>query len=267
VRRYGESSEFDQDIEDYQIALERQVRPATSFGLVAASGETEFVDDIAPNYRIDQLFLRVNRTLSRSTLTADLGTNEISSDTQSRRDPLLNFAWNRFVGTRSNLGIIASKGFTGTGDIGTGGSGFATATPFERQRVGVLYGLTGGRTDAAFGINAGEEDYAGGSEIDNDYESVNLEILYRATTRLDVGLRYERYDREYQDSTMPAASQADRTTGIWLNRNLNRRLSIAFSVWHYETISDRRVDETTWEFRFVYSPTGDTSSAMGSVGR
>lgn len=265
ARRYERSAQVDNDSNDFQIALARQTRPATSFALVAASSETEYVDGLAPTYQIDRLFVRIEKTSSNGTLSADLGTNEISSDAQKRRDPLLNLTWDWSVGARSTLGITAAQGFTNSGDVGTGGSTLVTTDPAEQKTLGVNYSLGGERTTFRAGIGAGEEDYAGSTAIDNDYQSAVLTIDYRVTMRLSIGARYDRYDREYT-GTVPT-SQEETTAGIWLNRTLGRRFSIALDVSRYESTGIDRVEETRSEFRFAYSPTGDTSRALTSIGR
>jgi hypothetical protein len=266
AQRYEESPQADNDSNNYQLVLSRQARPTTEFALGATSSEYEYVDGVAPTYRIDQLFLRVAKTLPRGTLDADVGTNEIKSDTESRRDPLLNLTWSRLLGARSNFVMTAAQGFTRSG-VGTGGTALVTTTPFERQSLGVNYTFTGERTTVLIGLEAGQDDHAGGGTIDNDYLSNNLVIDYRISARLDIGLRHQRYDREYGDPTAPSASQEDRTTGVWLNRTFGRRFSIALDASRYEALTDPRIEETRWELRLVYSPTGDTASAMGSIGR
>jgi hypothetical protein len=267
ARRYEDSAQFDNDSDDYQLGLMRQVRPTTAFGLVVASSETEYVDGVAPGYQIDQLFLRIGRTLRRNTLSADLGTNEISSGPQGRREPLVNLTWSRFLGARSTFGVTAAQGFTGTGDTDIGGSALVTGTPFEQESLGVSYGLAGERTTVGLGFTVGQEDYAGGSTVDNDYELADLRVDYRVTPRLNIGFRYQWYQREYQDPAALSTSQEDRTAGAWLNRTLGRRFSIALDVSRYQATGVQRIEETRWEFRFMYSPTGRTSGAMGSIGR
>jgi hypothetical protein len=267
ANRYEESGQVDNDGDFYELTLARQARPTTVFALGATSSETEFVDGVAPSYQIDQLFLRVNKTLRRGTLNADVGTNEVGSDTQSRRDPLLNLAWNRSVGARSTLTATAQQGFTNTADTATLGAALVTVDPFEQKTAGIDYGFAGESTSVTLGLNAGEEDYAGGSTLDNDFRSANFEINYRASARLNIGVRYERWKRESQDNTLPSQSMEDRTSGVWLNRTFGRRFSVALDVSRYESIAVESVDETRTELRFAYSPTGDTASALRSVGR
>jgi hypothetical protein len=267
AQRYEESEQFDNDSDYYELGLSRQVRPTTALALVGTSSEAEYVDGVAPTYRIDQLFVRIDSTLRRSTLSVDVGTNEISFEAQSRRDPLLNLSWSRLVGARSTLGITAAQGFTDTGDIGIGGSAIVTATPFEQETIGVDYSLAGSRVTIGVGITTGQEDYAGGTMIDNDYRSTDLTIGYSVSARLRIGFRYEFYDREFQDSLAPSTTQEDTTAGLWLDRSLGQRFSIAFDISRYEATGSQRIEESRWEFRFMYSPTGRTSSAMGSIGR
>jgi hypothetical protein len=263
AERYEDSTYADRESDDYQVALSRQVRRATAFALVAGSGETEYVDGAAPSYRIDQLFLRIDRTLPNSSLNADLGTNEIASDTQSRRDPLFDVSWNRSLSDRSTFGVTATRGFTDAGDIGIGGTALVTTAPSEQKALSFDYNVAADRMNFGVGAILGEEDYAGGTTIDNDYESATFRIDGRVSPRLDMGFLFVWYDREYLDGTAPATSQ-DRTAGVWLNRSLGPRFSIAFDVSRYEAAD---IEETRWEVRFMYSPLGRTSGAMGSTGR
>jgi hypothetical protein len=269
ANRYEESTQVDNNSDFYELTLSRQARPTTLFALGATSNETEYEDDVgAPSYRIEQLFLRVNKTMRLGTLSADLGTNEIASDAQSRRDPLLDFTWTRSLGTRSSLRFTASQGFMNTGRGGSGGTALITTNPFEQKTAGMTYGLGGERTNVTVGISGGEEDYAGGATLDNDFRSASFTIRYRATPRLNFGLRYERFDREYQDALGQPLTNDDDTAGVWLNHTLGRRFSIALDVSQYESMAiDQSVDETRTEIRFAYSPTGSTSAALGSIGR
>jgi hypothetical protein len=267
ARRYEESTQNDSDSDDLQISLSRQVRPATAFALVADASETNFIGVEAPTYRINQLFVRIDRTARRSTLSADLGTNEIDSNTQSRRDPLFNVAWTRSLGARSVVGITATEAFRDTGDVGIGGSEIVTPSPFEQRSVALDYTLEGQRTIVGVGLSTGDEDYAGGTTIDNAYRSADLTIDYRVTPRLGLGFLYQWYGRDYEDASAPSTAQEDRTAGVWLNRALGRRFSIAFDLSRYEADGAQNVEEERWELRFTYSPIGTASSSLGSIGR
>jgi hypothetical protein len=266
AQRYEESEQANNDSDNYALVLSRQARPTTLFALGANSSEFEYVDGVAPTYKIDQLFLRVEKTLPSGMLNADVGTNEIESDTDSRRDPLLNVEWTRSLGSRSNFAMTATQGFSRSG-VHAGGTALVTTTPFERKSFGADYTFAGERTTVVMGLEVGQDDHAGGQTIDNDYRINSLVIDYRISPRLDIGFRHVRYDREYEASGAPSASEEDRTAGVWLNRTLGQRFSIALDVSRYETISDPRIEENRWEVRFIYSPTGDTAGAMSSIGR
>ena len=142
-----------------------------------------------------------------------------------------------------------------------------TPDPFEQKSLGFSYGLAGDRTSFIAGFEVGEEDYAGGLVIDNDYQSSNLTVDYRVTQRLNVGLSYNRYNRDYQETTAPSPSQEDRTAGVRMNLTIGRQFSIALDVSRYEATGNQLVEETRSEFRFAYSPTGDTPRALASIGR
>jgi hypothetical protein len=268
ARRYDESTQIDNDNDIYQLALARTTSPTTFVALVAGTSETNYENDVAPTYEIDEVFLRIDKAQPHGRFTADIGTNEIGSGTQSEKSPLLNIDWTRSMRSRSTLGISASREFTDSGSDVTSGAGvFVTTAPFEHKRVDLTYYFTGERTTVSLAAGVGEEDYAGGTDLDNDFQNDFLTVAFRASVRLDLGIRYEQYDRESPESTGLANSQSDRTFGIWLNRTLGEKFGVALNVSRFEGSGIESIDETRTEIRFGYSPTGSTSSALRSTGR
>jgi hypothetical protein len=268
ARRYDESSQVDNDHDLYEIQLSRQARPTTLVAFVASSSETEYVDDAALPYQIDQLFVRVDKTLRLGSLNADVGTNEISSGTQNRRDPLLDLSWTRMLGTRSIFGVSVGQEFAESGTYqGATGDALVTTDPFQQRSLDITYRLTGDRATASVSFGVGEQDYAGASTLDNDYQSTSMILYYRISPRIDIGLRYTRYDREALDGAVSFETQDDRNGGVWLNWTLGRRYSVAVNMSRYNATGNQAADEDRTEIRFSYSPTGSTSAALGSIGR
>ena len=267
-RRYDESAQIDNENDNFEISLARQASRTASYALVASTSETEFEGNIAPGYEIDRVVIRMNKLQSRGELNVDIGTNEISSATQSQRDPVLSVDWSRSLSGRSDIGIAALREFSDSGNYAGDAAGtLVTTAPFEQKRLDVSYDLTGARTSVSLGMGIGEEDYAGGTTFDNDFENAYLAITYRSTARLQFGFDYDLYDRTSPVMAGPGSSQEDRTAGVWLNRLLGRSFSVALDISRYEGSGAFSVDETRTELRFSYSPTGDTAAALQSIGR
>jgi hypothetical protein len=267
ARRFDESTQIDNDSDSYEVALSRQARPRLNLALVANTSETTYVDSpLLMPYDIDQFFVRMNRTLSGGTLSADLGTNKIASGQQNSQNPLLDVTWDGSLGTRSRLRVSSSRQFMDSGTYqGATGDTLVTTDPFEQERLEIAYRLTLDRTIATLGALIGQDDYAGESPLDNDNQSINATLEHRFSSRISVGIRYLLYERDYGAGTGSTAE--DRTRGMWASCNVGRHLTIGVSVSRFESEGLQQVDETRKEVRLAYGPRGEVSRAFASIGR
>jgi hypothetical protein len=272
-RRYDESAQVDNDNEHYELALMRQTSSTGSVGMVVSTDQTEYVDGLASEYEIDRIFFRVNRRYRNGELSADLGTNEIGSGSQSRRDPLIAISMTRMLSARSELRLLASRQFTDNGlqtqsPLGPPGAPaniIVTTAPYELQNLEVGYGLTQERTRFALRFGIGEEDYAAGTALDHDLELLSLSLDRDISRSLGIGFSYDLYERDFQDAATVAEEEG--TTGIWLSWALGRRFGLGVGMSRYERSGAVDVDESRTVFRFSYSPTDSPSSAVASMGR
>jgi hypothetical protein len=273
--RYDESGQIDNDNDRYELELSRQTSPSATFGLVATTEQTEYSDDLASEYQIDRLFVRINKEFRNASLRADIGSNQIGSGAESRRDPLLDFSLTRRLRAHSEVSISAGREITDTGSQirssldGSASSSdlIVTAAPFERKGFGVSYGLRQLRTDFFLRLGVGEEDYAAGPSLDNEFASSALTLSYGISERIDIGFQYQLYERDFRNAGGSSVTERDSTAGARLHCAVGRRFGLAFGAARYERTGTQSVDETYWEIRLGYSPSGSTSTTLGSLGR
>ena len=141
-----------------------------------------------------------------------------------------------------------------------------TPSPLEQKRLSVTYQLTMSRTTVTTSIGTYADDYFSGNAVDNDWQTLHLSVLRAIAPQLNVGIDYDRVDREFGDSSTQPDS-TDSWTSLWLNRAIGRRLFFGFVVLMYDRSSLDRVDEQRYELRFGYTPTSSQARAMASTGR
>ncbi len=274
-RRYDESVQIDNDNDHYELAVMRQTSTIGSVGLVASTDQTEYVDGLTSEYEIERLFFRVNRTYRNGQLSADLGTNEIGSGPQSRRDPLVAITTTRMLSARSELRLVATRSFTDSGSQtqsplglpGTPANIIVTTAPFEQKNLELGYSLTQERTRFGLRFGVGEEDYAAEASLDHDFEMWSLSLDHDISRGFDIGFSYDFYERDFQGSASPGVAEEESTAGVWLSWALGRRFGLGLGVSRYERSGTTSVDENRTVFRFSYSPTDNASSAVASMGR
>jgi hypothetical protein len=277
-RRFDESSQIDNDSVLSELGLYRQISRTARIGLVASWNDVEYVDVIAPEYRIDRLGLRYEKELATGRVLADVGTNEITAGPFQSDEPLYNFVWTRSLTARSELSIRAARELTDAGGALASGLGpgiegesftdvVVTPNPFEQQRFGVSYVLTMSRTVVSADISSWKDEYIGNPTLDNDSTTLHASFVRTISPRLTFGIGFDEVDRDFGDSATPQPDGEDSWLGAWLNRTLGRRFSLALAIANYERSGGESYDERRYELRFGYSPTDSGVAAMRYVGR
>jgi hypothetical protein len=277
-RRFEESSQVDSDVVLSELGLYRQTSSTARFGLIASWNDVEYVDVIAPEYRIDRLGLRYTKELATGRVLAEVGTNEISAAGFDSDEPLYNFEWTRSLTARSELSIRAAQELTDAGGAlasglapGIEGGSFTdvvvTPNPLEQRRFRVSYVLTMSRTVLSADIGSWKDDYIGNPAYDNDSTMIHASFVRTISPRLSFGLVFDEIDRDFTDSAGGQPDGEDSWFGAWLNRTLGRRFNLGLAIASYERSGADSYDELRYELRFGYSPTQSGGAAMRSVGR
>lgn len=275
-RRFDESQTVDSDSLLSNIGVYRQLTSVSRVGLIIGSDDVEYVDVVAPDYKIDQVRVRYERQLATGRVLADVGTNEISAGGFANDGSLYDFRWSRALTARSELSVQAAQELTDAGgmlvtglepefDGGSFTDILVVPSPLEGQRLVLGYRLTMSRTAISASLGSFEEDYVGTAAADNDATRLHLDFVRTITPRLALGLAYDDVEREFVDNAQP--NSEDSWTSAWLYRTFGRRMFIGFGILNYDRAGTDSYGEERYEFRFGYSPTNSEVAAMASTRR
>lgn len=277
-RRFDESSDVDSDSNFYELGLYRQASPTARLGIVASSNDVEYVDVLAPEYRIERVGLRYEKELSTGRVLADLGTNEVTTAGADSDEPRFSLVWTRSLTARSELGIRAAREFSDSSGVleavlapGLEGASFTdvvvSPNPLEQERFGVSYVLTLSRTVASVELDSRRDEYLGNAAFDNDSTVTRLSLVRTVSPELSFGVVHEKVRRDFSTGEAAQSDDEDAWTGAWVNRAFGRRFNLGFSISRYDRKGLQSYDERRYELRVGYSPTASGSSAMGLAGR
>ncbi len=273
VRRYDEAVTANSDSTEYELGLFRQTRRTVQVGIVAATNEIEYTELTAPSPQIDRLSLRYIKTLPSGTMTAEVGRNEVTAGTLVNEEPLFDFAWNRTIGSRSQVNVIAARRFTDSGGLLTtddallvGSVILSAPNPLEAKRVTAQYLLTGERTSFSVLLGTAQFRYVGDTTLDNDSNEAQIDYTRTVSQRLMFGASYELVDRDFQENASTAPHDKDSTLSAWVNRGLGRHFAVGLAIAKYTRGGIQSFDERRYEVRLAYSPIQNAVD-MGTLGR
>ena len=169
------------------LNLTRQIDPLRRIGLNANGSRIEYDNDLT-SYDITRVFLRYESVLSSGEVMIDLGADRIQdrlSDQRSDTEPLVRFAWQRDVFSRSRLEISAGRQFIDLGSSANPGdiSGIdpqrpdrltPDSRPFEETRGDVLYLVNYSRTNLSFGASYSYQDFEDSLQQDARFSSIGF---------------------------------------------------------------------------------------------
>jgi hypothetical protein len=277
TRRYDQSTSVDSDSVVYQLGLFRQASPTARIGIVANADNIDYVDSNAAPYDIDRLSLRYEKMLATGAVSTDIGTNKIRSRGVRTNRPLFTFGWSRSLTPRSALSITAARELTDSSNLVSGttridntidvGDVLVSANPLEHKTLGISYVLTMARTDISFGVVDTDEAYVGATTLDNKFTTTRIGFHRALSPRMDLGSSYDKSRRDYQDSAVPRADDIDTVLSAWLSHSLGRRYIVALAWSDYRRRGSQALDESRYELRFGYSPTGNGVASLRSIGR
>jgi hypothetical protein len=276
ARRYDESSNVDSDSVVYELGFFRQASETAVIGINATSNEVDYTVGNAPTYDIDRLSLRYDKMLASGAVHAALGKNKITFSNGSSDQPLFDFGWSRALTARTTLALTAAREFTDAGGLvaptsvanPTGaGETLVSTSPLEQKRLGVSLTLKMTRTDLTFALGNADESYVGATTLDDDVTTTQVAVRRMLSPRLDLGGSFDRARREYSGGGLSRADDQDTTISAWLARSLGRRFNAVLAWSQYQRHGNLAFNETRYEVRIGYSPTGSGAAAMASAGR
>jgi hypothetical protein len=252
--RYEESNPLDSNSLAVALGVFRQISGTTRAGLVADREEVEYPSD-SREYEIETFALRYERRLAAGDAFVEAGESRLTYLGEQSTGPLLRLTWHRVLSPRSDVTIRGAMEFTDAASLyGRTDSELVALTenPTERTGVGVVYQLSGFRTNFSVDLNASQDDFAGDEAFDNKSAIVRLNIGRAFTIRMRAGITHERTRREFSETS---STYRDSGTGAWLDRRFGQRLSLRASLWKFKAYGQDPFDESRYEIRLSYRPT------------
>ena len=152
--------------------------------------------------------------------------------------PYVDIAWEKDVGTRSQIGLSVSNQFV---DFAQGiqftdaffldaerlDGVFLVPDVYEQTNMAVSFGIEQDRMNVAINARLLEDRYQSAVEYDNDSTQLEFTVDRTISSRTQVGLRLSAIKRDFVN-----VSQDDRDTRaqLWLRRQFSGKLSLSVSV-------------------------------------
>jgi hypothetical protein len=260
ARRHEETKALDAKSRAYEAGVFRETGTTSRWGIVAMQNDVDY-DNGLLSYTIRGSAIRYERLLATGEVLAELGRNELQLGDTRDSGPRALLGWRRGIGSRSRLGLTATKEFTDTGAmfalttdrplVTDPGSGILAADAMEQTRVELLYELDGAKTDIAIGVSGNEDRFQRDSTLDNDSSTVRWEVQRMLSGRTTLTVGAENVRRSFVGSL---GTEGDRVTEVSLDHRLGRRLTCAAIVTKYQRSAADSFDELQYELRLNYRP-------------
>jgi hypothetical protein len=235
---FQESSRVDSDSEDYELTFNRQISTTMQVGFGGAREDVEFEGATDKNVT-KSYFLLYDRQLSSGGTGLRVGRTEVEVGSATFSSPLLDLSWVRNLGTRTRLGVTATKGFSDAAtsfvrDNGATGPGteyvIAVRDPYEFERLALNLAVSSERTTFTFSVAAGESRYTETTDFDNDDRWFDVTILRELRATLRLGASAGRWNREF---VTVAREDTDRYRELFLDKEFSPRWSMRFTAQQF----------------------------------
>ncbi len=244
---FYEDSDADSDSISGGLSLIRAISPNRGASLNASGERVEFDSDQGlSDFERYSLYLQFTSEISRGSLSAQIGANEVHADGQTFDGTLASLSLDRQISPRSSIGLSINQSFTDAGNFfgglesvfrpGRESSIVPVRDPFETRLVTASYNYDKGRVNLTATVSASDDDYESASSFDSrrlqGTLSTRVELASAWSSRLL--LRYE--DRDFQtveriDEYLTAAfsvgKQISRTVFLGFEYRLEDRASDA----------------------------------------
>jgi hypothetical protein len=228
---FDETNRIDNESENYELTFNRELNATTQVGIGGSRRDVEF-DGATDSNETKSYFLLYDRQLSSGGTTIRVGRSEVEIGSTRWTTPLVDLSWVRNLGTRTRLGVTATKGFSDAATAfvrgnGAGGPGtefvIAVRDPYEFARVGLNLALTYERTVVTLNLGTGDAQYTQNVDFDNDDRSFGIALQRELRARLRFGASVGLWEREF---VRVAREDTDRYRELFLDKTFGPRWSM-----------------------------------------
>ncbi len=260
-----EESETDSESLSGGMSFNRALSPRRTLSLRATGQRVEYDTDFGlQDFETYAAFLALESEISRGSLTAQLGRNEVHANGETFSGTLASIQLDRKLSASSSLGVSVNQRYTDAGSYfggldtvfrpGLESSVVPVRNPFESRQLRASYSYDKGRHSLT--VNAGSSSFI--YETDNTFDSDRTELGLSVTSELGNSwsvrgrLRLEDRDFETLDRNDTYAIAA-----LSVDRSLSRTLSISLEYRYEDRDSDadgQDYIENRLTLQFRYTP-------------
>lgn len=249
-KTYIERTDQDNETVLGSVGLSRQLSEAATLSLNASTSEVDFDDDTQFfDYTVEQAFLRLSLTGSRTSLTLDGGGSRVEQDRSSSKSEslLARLELTRQVGARSSLRLSAGTTPSNTsqsfrrdqqesGDVDVGPDGaVAAGDEFQADYAYLTFATDWERGALTVVLSARSEDHETFSVLDRDQYRALVTVSRDLTPSVSMDVHGQYLD-EKQTQTGLAFDQWG--AGLGMSWELSQRISLHARVDHFVGSSD-----------------------------
>ncbi len=249
-----EESDADSETLDGTVSLQRAVSPNRTLSLNLSAARVEF-DDVQGTSGFDQYsaYVSINSEISRGTLRASLGANEVHDRGDVFSGTFAELEWARQLSSLSRLTLSYSLRYSDAGDLFGRFDGLGTGTSRVREIVPVTDPLEVSRLAVTYRYNKNNVTYLlSAFASDDDYEVQNGLDRQRLGANADVSADFGRgwrlgADLGFRQSSFDTPDRSDDylTGGVRIDRRLSRLFWISLQY----NLDDRSSDAEAQDYR------------------
>jgi hypothetical protein len=264
-RTYDSSTFLDSEVLATELGIYRQIRPTTLIGVAASITEVDYQSTIT-GYDIEAAFLSYERSLASGSVDLAVGTNELTTEQRTVREPYFELNWARTLTTRSTLTLSATSGFTDSGRLlelrpdQVAIDVLLTSDATNRQQVALEYELDLPRTRVVAGAAVLTDEFEQNTALDSDGDEVHVGITRFITRLTTLGLDLHQVRRDF---TVTGTENEESFARVWLNRRFGQNLLLEAHVQRSE--NPDIYTERLYQVTFIYE-LGRRSTRPGRVG-
>lgn len=233
-RRFQNTGQLDSDSLGRELGFFRALNRTTEIGLVLNSRDVNY-DIGTASWETDSAAISYQRQLASGSASLRVGRTRFQFGGAERSSPLVDLAWSRRLGTRSQFTVSAIKTQADPGDGFLRGNAIGSATAEGAENVLLAAGVytytnlnisefvSYERTSVSVTLALGRSQYVNRPGIDNNQRRLNLTVTRQIARRSTLGLNSVIFEREYGATNI---RDVDRYNQLWFRRNIGRRLFV-----------------------------------------
>jgi hypothetical protein len=246
---YFEQGNADSTTTTGSAALLRQLTSATTLSLNVSHSEVDFDDDrVFVDYSVDQAFLRLALTGSRTTLTLDGGGSRLERDHNSGKSDsvLARLDVARLIGARSSLRLVAGTMPSNTqqsfrldqqlGGVDVGpDSEVVAGDSFKADYAYLTFATDWERGGLTLLLSGRSQEHEVFTDLDRDQYRATLTVTRELTRSVSLDVRGTYLDEKFTNTGFGFDQWG---AGLGLRWEIGRRVSLRARVDHYVGTSD-----------------------------